>query len=272
MRRMTTIATLLAALAASAAAQTAPDDALYGGALGDVLPESAFFFAPNASPYDESCFDFSLRSPERELAADYWDAEEEARELERCAAQARFDAGEYAEAAAAFEKLAETARDDHERVALWTQAAAARRALDDNEAAAALLARALDLRPHDANLRVERAVDLARLGRYPDALVDLDVAAARDPLRTDALLYRAGVLRLLGEGEKALASIEAALAIAPEDPALLFERGNVRETVGDFDGAAADWRAVVQLDPESSIGQDAEENLARLELEPPAAP
>ena len=127
---------------------------------------------------------------------------------------------------------------------------------------------ALALSPDDADLLIDRAIAAAALGRFADAITDLDGALDVDPRRADALVYRAAAWRHDGQVDLAQDDIDRALALDPDDPDALLERGILRQRRGDRVGARADWERAIAIDPGSATADLAEQDLALLEAGP----
>lgn len=101
------------------------------------------------------------------------------------------------------------------------------------------------------------------LGRYPQALADLDVALAHCPSDVAARGERGVVLAELGRADQALADLDAYLAVAVWQPALL-ARARLRLQRGDRDAAAADIGAILRDQPDdpTALALQAEMRLA----------
>jgi tetratricopeptide (TPR) repeat protein len=131
---------------------------------------------------------------------------------------------------------------------------------------------ALELRPDDADLLVDRAEAAGSAGWFEKAIADLDRVLKADPARLDALIYRASAYRAEDRLDPALADITKALALAPDSVPALLERGNLRRLGGDIDGARQDWGRVAALAPGSAAAAAAKANIARLDTKGDAAP
>ncbi|MFU8816398.1 MAG: tetratricopeptide repeat protein [Pseudomonadales bacterium] len=95
--------------------------------------------------------------------------------------------------------------------------------------------------PRDlAAAHANRAMVLARLGRWPAALQDLDIAVQAAPTDADAHGNRGNVLLRLGRPAEALAAHERAVALAPGDPTSYYNRAFSLQALGDFAAADAD--------------------------------
>lgn len=181
-----------------------------------------------------------------------------------CAAVALVRLRQYEAGARRFEELAATADRNDLRAALFDQAAGAWLLNGSNERAAGLLAKAVEIAPKDANLRIDKAVAEAGLGRYERAVAELDQAIALEPALADAYALRASARRRLGQAEAAAADLDRALDLEPHHPEALLERGILRQLRGDRAGARADWEAIVKASPDSAAADAARENLDAL--------
>ncbi|HTV89957.1 MAG TPA: hypothetical protein VME41_13165 [Stellaceae bacterium] len=193
---------------------------------------------------------------------------------EHCLAVALIGLGQYREAAARLDALAEAmthAPADlragvlDQAAQAWLLAGDAARAYDDDSAA-------LALHPDDAALLVDRAEAAGAARRYDKAIGDLDRVLKGDPKRLDALIYRAAAYRELGKLAPAMIDIDAALKLAPGSVAALLERGNIFRIMGNAAGARDDWQRVAALAPGSAAAAAAKDNLARLNLLGPDIP
>lgn len=187
--------------------------------------------------------------------------------VRHCVAVALARLGRFAEAALAFESVAKdmTAEADI-RAQVLGQAANAWLLADDVGRAAAAATMALELDPDGADLLVDRATAFAALGRYADAIDDLNRALVIEPGLVDAYVFRASARRHMGDAEQAEADIEIALRLDSEHAEGLLERGTLRRLRGDSAGARRDWMAVLTVAPESAAAEAARANLERMDV------
>lgn len=181
-----------------------------------------------------------------------------------CAAVARAGLGQFGAAAEALESLAwELPEATPDRIRAQILAQAGQIWLDAGQSgkANALLTTAIELAPKDVEIRIDRAMTLAGIGRYQDAIIDLSAALLLDDRSIDALVLRASAYRHTDRPERAIDDIERALALAPNNPEALLERGLVRRLFGDEAGARLDWLRIIQLHPESPAAAVARDNL-----------
>jgi tetratricopeptide (TPR) repeat protein len=127
---------------------------------------------------------------------------------------------------------------------------------------------ALALKPDDADLLIDRANAAVAMGRFMDAIDDLNRALELDPRRADALVLRGAAWRNEGKIDTAEADIDHAIDIDPDDPEALLQRGILRQRKGDQAGARADWERAITLDPDSTAADLAQQDLALLEAGP----
>lgn len=210
--------------------------------------------------------------------AQRWQEQGGGHPAEHCLAVSLIGLRQYKEGAARLEKLAQAMvrAPTALRADVLGQAAQAWLMAGDAGRAYAADGMALDLRPDDPELLVDRAAAAGSAGWFDKAVADLDRVLQSDPSRLDALIYRASANRALGRLDPALADIEAALKRAPDSPAALLERGNIRSLRGDIDGARADWVRVAALAPGTTAATAAKTNIARVDAaareEAPAKP
>ncbi|MEE6261562.1 tetratricopeptide repeat protein [Plantactinospora sonchi] len=101
---------------------------------------------------------------------------------------------------------------------------------------------------HRSVLRHNRSQVYAALGRYDDALADLDAVIAADPRYPEYHFDRGNLLRRLGRPAEAVDCYERALALSPPFPEVYYNRGDARVELGDLAGALSDFSYVLELD------------------------
>ena len=202
----------------------------------------------------------------RDLAA-HWREQGGAHPAEHCFAVALIGLKQYKEAASHLEKLAEAMihAPPSLRADVLDQGAQAWLLAGDPARAYAADGAALELRPDDADLRVDRAEAAGAAGWFDKAIADLDLVLKADPGRVDALIYRASAYRQEGRLAPAQADIDKALKLAPDSVPALLERGDIRRLAGDIDGARQDWVRVAVLAPGSAADAAAQANIKRLD-------
>lgn len=122
--------------------------------------------------------------------------------------------------------------------------------LDRFEAAAAILPRAIELNPENAELSYAYASVLTRLDRDPEALDALDRAIDLNPEDADAHSYRGAALAALDRYEEALGAVSRAHELDPESPAIQLNRGSILVQLGRYEEAADAFRAGLEGFPE----------------------
>lgn len=196
-----------------------------------------------------------------------------ARELDgarHCQALSMLALGQPDRAAARLEALAGASHGPTAaRAVTFAQASQAWLMAGDANRAYGAATMALALSPADPTLLVDRAVAAGSLGRYAEAVEDLDRALALDPGRTEALVFRAAARRHLERLDLAAEDVERALAAEPNNVEALLERGILRQLRGNAQGAREDWERAVRLAPDSPTADLARQNLALNEAGPP---
>ena len=176
--------------------------------------------------------------------------------------------GHYDKAGPMMEELA--ARTDGSRVALKSgllgQAANAWLITGQPQRAENLLTDALKLVPQDVEIMLDRSIARAALGKYWEALDDLNEALEQNPDRADALIFRASAWRHVDALELAETDIAVALKIRPDYPDGLLERGLNRKARGDRAGARADWLRVIEIAVEGPLTEAARRNLEAMDV------
>jgi tetratricopeptide (TPR) repeat protein len=247
--------------APAAAANSAPDPSLPVPPVPPRIAEGADY---------EKCLAMLSDDPAgANIFADAWVATGGGDGAQHCLALAQIALGNPEAGAAMLEKLAAGSTAPALARAMvfgqaeeaWTMASQPDRAYD-------AATQALALKPDDADLLIERATAAIAMGRYLDAIDDLNRALDLDPRRADALVLRGSAWRNEDKIDLAQADIDHAIDIDPDDPEALLERGILRERKGDRAGAQADWERAITLDPDSTAADLAQQNLALLEAGP----
>lgn len=201
--------------------------------------------------------------------AETWEAQGGGEGARHCHALATLALGDPLRAAERLERLAaQSHAGNPARAAVFAQAAQAWLMAGDASRSFGAATLALTLTPDDPELLVDRAVALGTLGRYREALEDLDRALVLEPERPEALVFRAAAWRHLDRVEQAERDIARALALAPMNAEALLERGIIRQLRGDAAGAREDWLRAIELAPTSVTADLAAQNLALNEAGP----
>ena len=221
-------------------------------------------------PDYDACLARLRTDPEGALArASRWEEEGGGEAARHCLALGLLALGEPERAAPRLERLAAgSGAPAAVRAAVYAQAAQAWMLAGDVNRAYGASTLALSLSPEDAALLVDRAVAAGMLGRYGEALQDLDHAIRRDGGRADAWVFRAAALRQLDRAAEALTAVQTALKLDPDNPEGLLERGILSQLKGDTAGARRDWQRVIAVAPTSAAAELAQQNLALNEAGP----
>jgi tetratricopeptide (TPR) repeat protein len=221
-------------------------------------------------PDIERCLALLRADPEAARAfAERWDAAGGGDGARYCHALAVLALGDPAAGAERLENIAGRSRSGNAaRAAVYAQATQGwlMAGLPGRAIGSATLA--LTLTPDDIDLLIDRAVALGNLGRYREAVEDLDRALALDAERTEALVFRAAAWRHLDRKEDALRDVERALELSPLNAEAFLERGILRHLRGEVERAREDWERVVAIAPDSAAADLATQNLALSEAGP----
>ncbi len=94
----------------------------------------------------------------------------------------------------------------------------------------------------------EQGLELAKDGKYQEAIPFFTKAIATDPRNADALFERAIAYHETGEYDKSIADTTQALKINPEDDTFHYQRGRSWLSKGDANKALADFNEAIRLD------------------------
>ena len=180
-----------------------------------------------------------------------------------CSAAADLALGRAKQAAETFELLSAAPGSPQRRAALLAQAGDAWIQAGFPDRAIAVLTEALEVKPGDAEMLVERARAEVDLGRFNEAAIDLTGAIDADALSQENYVLRASALRRAGRLDEAAVDLDTVLMLDRNNPDALLERGLLRRTAGDADGAREDWQKVVKIAPGSAAAQLAQRHLTR---------
>lgn len=122
------------------------------------------------------------------------------------------------------------------------------------EAAAALLLRALGLRPKSALGHLNLGISMWHLDRKEEALSHYQYALVLSPNHPDALLNAAVALHGLQRGEEALPRLERLLTLQEHVPEALLNRGIVLQELRRFAEALASFDELLTLRPDHPEG------------------
>jgi tetratricopeptide (TPR) repeat protein len=247
--------------------------ALHAGsveAAGESLPAPPEPPRLSDSPEYDRCLALLREDAQAARAmAERWEAAGGGEAARHCGALALVPLGEPEIAAQQLEGLAARSRGSlAARAMLHGQAGQAWLTAGAPSRAYAALTQGLILAPADGEMLLDRAVAAGLLGRFADALGDLDRVLEADPRRADAWTLRAAALRHLDRAEEAMRDVERALGLDAENAEALLERGILRQLRGDTAGAREDWQRAVVAAPDSAAADLAMQNLALNEAGP----
>ena len=201
--------------------------------------------------------------------AESWEAAGGGEGARHCGALALLGMGEPERAAERLEQLARLSRGSAAtRASIFAQAGQAWMMAGQGSRAFGATTMGLGLTPNDAELLLDRAVALGTLGRFAEALEDVNLVLGIDPDRAEAWVFRAAANRHLEKVDQAAEDVARALALVPENAEALLERGIIRQLKGDTAGAKQDWERAVSLAPDSATADLALQNLALNEAGP----
>jgi tetratricopeptide (TPR) repeat protein len=201
------------------------------------------------------CMQFARREPLRALpVAEKWKAEGGGLGARHCVAIALFEAGKFVPAATQLEAIERDMGSERPglRAELLGQAGQAWMEANQAENAAAAQSRALDLKPNDVDLWVDRGLSFAAMRAWPRAISDFDRALRIEPNKVEILVLRAAAWRNAGDPAKALADADRVLKRAPDHSEGLLEHGFALLARGDRKGASADFTKVLKVVPQGS--------------------
>jgi len=216
-----------------------------------------------------ACIKLVERRPDAAFeAAISWASQGGGFPAEHCATQALYALKIYDAAATRLEKLADAMKTDNVelRSQILHQAGRAWYDHGDLERAFAVQSTAITMYPDGTEYYVDRAEILAELGRFNEALIDLEVALSLEPERADILALRATSKRFLGDDLGAKQDINKALEIAPDYLEALLERGILKRLAGDNNGAREDWLRIVNIALGTPAADAAQLNLEKMDV------
>jgi len=232
-------------------------------------------FAPtpnHARRYSE-CMQLARREPLKALPmAEKWKAEGGGLGARHCVAIAMYEAGKYVPAATQLEAIERDMGSERPglRAELLAQAGQAWMEANQAENAASAQSRALDLKPQDVDLWIDRGLSYAAIQAWPRAISDFGRALEIEPYKVEILVLRAAAWRHAANADKALADADRALTIAPDNADAFLERGLALLARGDRGSATTAFNKVLKLAP---AGSDAAKRAeAGLRGEPPSPP
>ncbi|WP_375594042.1 tetratricopeptide repeat protein [Algihabitans albus] len=212
-----------------------------------------------------ACLELARTAPgDAEASARAWEGQGGAGPARHCRAVALARLGRFAESAELLEALIGEVPDQM-KPGLLIQAGQAWLMADDTARAYRSQTLALEYRPNDVELLIDRSITLAGLGRFWEAIDDLNRAHDLAQDRVEVYVYRATAYRFVEAFDLAMEDVNRALELEPSHPEGLMERGILRYQEGNIGGAREDWQAVVDVAPNTPAAVAAKENLWRTE-------
>ena len=246
-------------------------------ALAQTKVDTVDPFAPtpnHARRYAE-CMQQARREPLKALPlAEKWKAEGGGLAARHCVAVAMFGAGKPVPAATQLEAIERDMAGARPglRAELLAQAGQAWMEANQAENAAAAQSRALDLKPDDVELWIDRGLSYAAMKAWPRAISDFDRALVLEPYKVEIYVLRAAAWRNADNPGRALADADRALTIAPDNPDILLERALALQAQGNHKLATAEFDKVLKLAPAGSDAAKRAEAALRGETSAPLAP
>ncbi len=149
---------------------------------------------------------------------------------------------------------------------LYGQAAQAWLMAGDGDRAIQAENAAIALAPGDVELRIDRAVVLVSIGKYWEAIDDLNRASDLAPNRADILVLRASAYRYVESPELALDDVNRAIALDPKNAEAYLERGILEAMANNREAARGDFLQAATLEPDSPTAEAAQARLQQLDL------
>lgn len=230
--------------------------ALTAGVLPAVAQKvDPFAQAPNHLRRYTECMQLARNEPLKALpVAEKWKAEGGGLGARHCVAIAMFESGRFVPAATQLEAIERDMGTDRPgvRAELLVQAGQAWLEANQAENAAAAQSRALQLKPADADLWIDRGLSYAAMQAWPRAISDFDSALRLQPDKVEFLVLRAAAWRNAGDPARALADADRALKRAPDHSEALLEHGFALLSRGDAKAASIDFTKVLRVVPPGS--------------------
>ncbi len=187
--------------------------------------------------------------------AEKWTGEGGGLGARHCVAVAMFEIGQVRPAATQFEAIARDMGEERPglRAELLAQAGQGWMEAGQAENAAAAQSRALDLKPDDADLWIDRGLSYAAMQAWPRAISDFDRALSCDPRTSRRWCCAPPPGATPAMPAKALDDAQIALELAPDHSEALLERGFAYLAHGNTSRPpAADFNKVIKLVPPGS--------------------
>lgn len=201
------------------------------------------------------CMQLARTEPLKALPlAEKWIGEGGGLGARHCVAIAMFETGKFIQSANQIEAIARDMGQERPgvRAELYAQAGQGWMEAGQAENAAAAQSRALDLKPQDPDLWIDRGLSYAAMKAWPRAISDFDNALKLRGKDVDTLVLLAAAWRNAGNAGRALENAQVALKLAPDHSEALLERGFANLAMGNKAAAAADFNKVLELVPPGS--------------------
>lgn len=265
---------LIAAAGAPWAALATDPDLELGTGLNNSLNPLAR--TPDNLRIYTGCMKLARNEPLKALpVAEQWSREGGGLGARHCLAIALFESGKHVEAANRLEAIARDMGQERPglRAELYAQAGQAWMEAGQAENAAAAQSTALNLKPDDPDLWIDRGLSYAAMKAWPRAVSDFGHALElRGNNDVDTLVLRAAAWRNSGNPDKALQDAQSALKAAPEHSEALLERGLAYLALDNRTAANTDFERVLQLvPPDSDAARRAETGLHSGQPQPGSA-
>jgi tetratricopeptide (TPR) repeat protein len=224
---------------------------------------------PNHLRRYTECMQLARREPLKALPmAEKWKAEGGGLGARHCVAVALYETGRFVPAATQLEVIERDMGGERPglRAELLAQAGQAWMEANQAENAAAAQSRAIDLKPGDPELWVDRGLSYAAMRAWPRAISDFERSLRLAPDNVETMVLLAAAWRNAGDPARAQAEAERALRRAPEHSQALLERGFALLARGERQAANDDFNRVLKLVPGTDEARRAE---AGLRGEPP---
>ena len=187
---------------------------------------------------------------------------------DHCVATALISLGMFKEAAIRLEALAaKMITNTDSQVSILVQSGHAWLLTGNHERANAVFTTALQIRPNDVDILMDRAQARWVAQDYMGAILDLNFAIAIDSSRPLIFVFRATARRFLNQTILARRDINQALKLNPNLVQGLLERGILRRLDGDNDGARRDWVRTIELQPNTREAEVARRNLEMMDIQ-----
>ena len=236
-------------------------------APGEIGPPEFDPLAEQSGRYD-SCVNQVEINPAAAIAvAQAWEDTGGGLPAGHCKALAMLYAGDEEKAATLLVSLAYSTPEPPVdlRADLLSQAGNAYLMAERAAAARESFSHALEFRPGDPDLLIDRARAFAMERDWQNAIADLSRAYDIAPARADVLVLRASARKESGDARGARVDLDAALQLAPNSTQALFDRARLYLEAGDLEHARADFISVQTLAPGTALGDAAKREIAALD-------